>query len=131
MASNSFRNLLLLLLLNPNLAPDESRLFVSTRHVDTADFTLAWTGNLLIGKSHRSACPHEHCVARDTVFQSFDLADTIGRVETQSAEVFVLSHTDLGIRAQTVAAVGQTFVVLAQEPSHVADVAVRSDLTLW
>ena len=104
---------------------------MSAPHVDTADFTLAWTGNLLIGKSHRSVCPHDHCVARDTVFQSFDLADTIGRVEAQSAEVFVLSHTDLGIRAQTVVAVGQTFVVLAQEPSHVGDVAVRSDLTLW
>ncbi len=86
---------------------------------------------MLIGKGHRSACPHEHCVARDTVFQSFDLAERIGRVVAQCAEVFVLSHTDLGIGAQTVAAVGQTFVVLAQEPSHVGNVAVRIDLTLW
>jgi hypothetical protein len=84
-----------------------------------------------MGDGTCSDSPHEHRVARGTAFQTFDLAERIGRVEAQCTEVFVLSHADLGISAQTVSAVGQAFIVLAQIPSHVGDVSVRIDLTLW
>ncbi len=66
------------LLLNHNLPLDERRFFDSARQVNTAEFTLAWSSNALIGHVARSDSPHEHCVARGTAFQTFDLAERIG-----------------------------------------------------
>ena len=68
----------LLLLLNHNLPLDESRFFDSARHVNTAEFTLAWSSNVLIVDGDRSTCPHEPSVARGTAFHAFDLAERIG-----------------------------------------------------